>query len=185
VTQNNEILIARAPGEVHVVTTVPARRNPQLPDGRPFHQRMLDAGQQAAARALNLPAQHNAPEQGGVPDLEIIRHARIACVIPAYNEQETIADVLESLLSQTRLPDVIHVVVNNTDDDTVEIANRYVGKHRRAVKGQTYETTIHVHDMGVNPDKKVGALNFGFRLARGYDYFLGVDGDTTVDRQAV
>ncbi|GLY27376.1 glycosyltransferase family 2 protein [Kineosporia sp. NBRC 101731] len=183
-SSNNEILIAREPGEVHVVTQVPVRRNPQLPDTRPFHQRMLDAGQQAAARALHLPAQTTSPESG-TADLEIIRHARIACVIPAYNEQDSIADVLESLLSQTRLPDVIHVVVNNTDDDTVEIANRYVGRHRRTVKGQTYETTIHVHDMGVNPDKKVGALNFGFRLARGYDYLLGVDGDTTAHRQAV
>jgi hypothetical protein len=32
-----------------------------------------------------------------------------ACVIPAYNEQDTIAEVLTWLLNQTRLPDVIRV----------------------------------------------------------------------------
>jgi cellulose synthase/poly-beta-1,6-N-acetylglucosamine synthase-like glycosyltransferase len=172
----NEIVIARAPGEVHVVTNVPPRQG-----ARPLHQRMIDAGKQAAGvLALVTP-----PEQGLAPDVEIIRHARIACVIPAYNEQETIAEVLESLLAQTRLPDVIHVVVNNTDDDTVEIATRFAGLHRRVVKGQVYETVVHIHDIGVNPDKKVGALNFGYRLSRGYDYILGVDGDTTADRNAV
>jgi biofilm PGA synthesis N-glycosyltransferase PgaC len=113
------------------------------------------------------------------------RHATIAAVIPCYNEQDTIEDVLKSLLAQTRMPDVIHVVVNNTDDDTIEIANRYRGEHRRTVKGVTFYTNVQVHDMGANPDKKVGALNFGFRLARGYDYILGVDGDTTVHRQAL
>jgi cellulose synthase/poly-beta-1,6-N-acetylglucosamine synthase-like glycosyltransferase len=37
----------------------------------------------------------------------------------------------------------------------------------------------------VNPDKKVGALNYGYFLSRGYDYILGVDGDTTLARDAV
>ncbi len=39
--------------------------------------------------------------------------------------------------------------------------------------------------MGKNPDKKVGALNYGWRLSRGFDYILGVDGDTTLHRQCV
>jgi cellulose synthase/poly-beta-1,6-N-acetylglucosamine synthase-like glycosyltransferase len=44
---------------------------------------------------------------------------------------------------------------------------------------------VHVHDIGVNPDKKVGALNVGYYLSRGYDYVLGVDGDTCLDRRCV
>jgi len=168
----NEIVIARAPGEVQVITSVPVQQA-----ARALHQHLTEAGGPG----------HPAPslEFSLGTDLEVIRHARIACIIPAYNEQESIGEVLESLLSQTRLPDVIHVVVNNTDDDTVEIVNQFVGQHRRVVKGQPYETLVQVHDMGVNPDKKVGALNFGYRLARGYDYILGVDGDTTLDRRAV
>jgi cellulose synthase/poly-beta-1,6-N-acetylglucosamine synthase-like glycosyltransferase len=113
------------------------------------------------------------------------RHATIACVIPAYNEEGTIADVLTSILSQTRPPDTIHVVINNTDDDTGEIAQGFAGEHERVVKGQKYETVVHVHDIGVNPDKKVGALNFGYYVSRGHDYILGVDGDTTLDRFCV
>jgi len=113
------------------------------------------------------------------------RTATISCIIPAYNEESTIADVLTSLLAQTRLPDVIHVIVNNTDDDTLEIAQRFQGPHSRYVKGELFETVVHVHDIGDNPDKKVGALNFGYYLSRGHDYILGVDGDTTLDRRCV
>ncbi|MGX6601468.1 glycosyltransferase family 2 protein [Micromonosporaceae bacterium Da 78-11] len=113
------------------------------------------------------------------------RHATISCIIPCYNEQDTIADVLKSLLAQTRLPNVIHVIINNTDDDTPEIARSFEGSHSRTVKGEEFVTHVHVYDMGVNPDKKVGALNYGYFLSRGFDYILGVDGDTTLARDAV
>ncbi|GAB4079676.1 glycosyltransferase family 2 protein [Modestobacter muralis] len=113
------------------------------------------------------------------------RTATISCIIPAYNEEGTIAAVLTSLLAQTRLPDVIHVIINNTDDDTPEIARSFEGAHERVVKGELFRTVVHVHDIGENPDKKVGALNIGYHLSRGYDYILGVDGDTTLDRRCV
>ncbi|HEV7950793.1 MAG TPA: glycosyltransferase family 2 protein [Glaciihabitans sp.] len=109
----------------------------------------------------------------------------IGCVIPAYNEAESIAAVLESLLSQTRLPDIIHVIVNNTTDATVEIAADYAGPHIREINGAEQFTEIFVHDIGKNRDKKVGALNYGFTLVEGCDYLLGVDGDTTADPTAV
>jgi cellulose synthase/poly-beta-1,6-N-acetylglucosamine synthase-like glycosyltransferase len=125
------------------------------------------------------------PEDFADPTRDAPRTATISCIVPAYNEQETIADVLTSLLSQTRLPDVIHVIVNNTDDDTLEIAGRFAGYHERTVKGELFRTHVHVHDIGVNADKKVGALNVGYYLSRGYDYILGVDGDTTLDRRCV
>jgi len=51
---------------------------------------------------------------------------------------------------------------------------------------------VFVHDIGENPDKKVGALNYGYRLINGSsrnglnaDYLLGVDGDTTLAVDAV
>ncbi|PJJ55620.1 glycosyltransferase family 2 protein [Compostimonas suwonensis] len=109
----------------------------------------------------------------------------IGCIVPAYNEEESIAGVLESLLAQTRLPDVIHVVVNNTTDRTVAIASNYAGRHRSSHDGGLQATEIFVHDIGENPDKKVGALNYGFELVRGCDYLLGVDGDTTARPDAV
>jgi biofilm PGA synthesis N-glycosyltransferase PgaC len=109
----------------------------------------------------------------------------IGCVIPAYNEAESIAAVLDSLLAQTRLPDIIHVIVNNTTDDTVKIASGYAGPHVRDINGREQFTEIYVHDIGKNRDKKVGALNYGFTLTEGCDYLLGVDGDTTADPTAV
>lgn len=109
----------------------------------------------------------------------------VGCIIPAYNEAETIAGVLDSLLQQTRLPDVIHLIVNNTSDDSVEIASHYAGPHTRVTPLGEQSTIIYVHDIGKNPDKKVGALNYGYSLVEHMDYLLGVDGDTTPEPDAV
>lgn len=142
---------------------------------------LLARGQQDARGIGSLvPAQFD-----GRRSSEERRHATISCIIPAYNEEDTIADVLMSLLAQTRLPDAIHVIVNNTDDDTAEIARRFEGEHHRTVRGEQFRTVVYVHDIGSNPDKKVGALNVGFYVSRGSDYILGVDGDTTLERHCV
>ena len=120
----------------------------------------------------------------------------MAAIIPAYNEVESIEAVLRSLLKQTRLPDQIHVIVNNTVDDTFELAAKFAGPRtaKRKLKGETVKQTteVFVHDIGENPDKKVGALNYGYRLINGSsrnglnaDYLLGVDGDTTLAVDAV
>jgi biofilm PGA synthesis N-glycosyltransferase PgaC len=109
----------------------------------------------------------------------------IGCVIPAYNEEESIAAVLESLLAQSRIPDVIHVIANNTSDRTIEIASAYAGPHTRVVDGEEQFTEVYVHDIGTNKDKKVGALNYGYTLVEACDYLLGVDGDTTAEVDAV
>ncbi|TQK18497.1 cellulose synthase/poly-beta-1,6-N-acetylglucosamine synthase-like glycosyltransferase [Microbacterium sp. SLBN-154] len=109
----------------------------------------------------------------------------IGCVIPAYNEEESIAGVIESLLAQTRVPDVIHVVVNNSSDATVKVASEFAGPHQITNDLGEQFTEVFVHDIGKNPDKKVGALNYGYSLVEGYDYLLGVDGDTMADSKAV
>jgi biofilm PGA synthesis N-glycosyltransferase PgaC len=114
----------------------------------------------------------------------------IGAVIPAYNEAESIEDVLRSLLAQTRLPDTIHVIVNNTKDDTFELAATFAGPHKgprqpKGANGKRQRTEVFVHDIGENPDKKVGALNYGFSLLPDADYLLGVDGDTTLAVDAV
>ncbi len=110
----------------------------------------------------------------------------IGCVIPAYNEAETIEEVLRSLLKQSRLPDEIHVIINNTSDESFEIASKFAGPHSKGKKkGKIQTTEVYVHDIGENKDKKVGALNYGFDLIPHADYLLGVDGDTTLARDCV
>lgn len=114
-----------------------------------------------------------------------MHRSTIGCVIPAYNEEESIADVLKSLLAQTRVPDVIHVVVNNCTDGTVGIASEFAGPHTIMTSLGEQFTEVFVHDIGKNPDKKVGALNYGYALVEGYDFLLGVDGDTIAEERAV
>lgn len=114
-----------------------------------------------------------------------VHRSTIGCIIPAYNEEESIAAVIEGLLAQSRVPDVIHVIANNTSDNTVKIAAEYAGPHEVTTELGTQFTEVFVHDIGKNPDKKVGALNYGYSLVEGYDYLLGVDGDTIAEDRAV
>ena len=131
------------------------------------------------------------PSHGFADDFEAVlddgpvHRSTIGCVIPAYNEEASIAQVIEGLLAQTRVPDVIHVVVNNTSDATVRIASEFAGPHELVTELGEQFTEVFVHDIGKNPDKKVGALNYGYALVEGYDYLLGVDGDTVADPRAV
>ncbi|PTT15842.1 glycosyltransferase family 2 protein [Microbacterium sp. HMWF026] len=147
------------------------------PDAREFslHSRELAAAEEHGF----------ADDFAAVLENTSVHRSTIGCVIPAYNEEESIADVIEALLSQTRVPDVIHVVVNNTSDATVKIASEYSGPHEIHTELGEQFTEVFVHDIGKNPDKKVGALNYGYSLVEGYDYLLGVDGDTIADSKAV
>ena len=113
------------------------------------------------------------------------RRALIGCVIPAYNEEDSIRQVLDSLLAQTLLPDEIHVVVNNSTDATVAKCRPYLGTHEREFRGETVTCAIYVHDIGKNAAKKVGALNYGYKMVEAFDYFVGVDGDTIAPPETI
>ena len=110
---------------------------------------------------------------------------RVGCVVPAYNEEASIEAVLQALLNQTRIPDVIHVIINNTTDDTFWVARELAGRHERNCRDEKMVCDIRVHDVGRLPERKVGALNIGFKLVEDCDYLLGVDGDTVLARDAV
>lgn len=53
----------------------------------------------------------------------------VAIIIPAYNEEETIARCLESCIAQTSKADEIIVVNNNSVDDTVKIVKKIQKDH--------------------------------------------------------
>ncbi|WP_295783913.1 glycosyltransferase family 2 protein [uncultured Microbacterium sp.] len=155
-----------------------------MTDARSFTPNARDFTMQS--RELAAAEEHGfADDFAAVLENTSVHRSTIGCVIPAYNEEESIADVIEALLSQTRVPDVIHVVVNNTSDATVKIASEYSGPHEIHTELGEQFTEVFVHDIGKNPDKKVGALNYGYSLVEGYDYLLGVDGDTIADSKAV
>ncbi|MFJ4159033.1 glycosyltransferase [Microbacterium testaceum] len=155
-----------------------------MTDARSFtpHTRDFDMHQSALEAAGE---QGFADDFAAVLENTSVHRSTIGCIIPAYNEEESIADVIEALLAQTRVPDVIHVVVNNTSDATVKIASEFSGPHELHTELGEQFTEVFVHDIGKNPDKKVGALNYGYSLVEGYDYLLGVDGDTIADSKAV
>lgn len=60
-----------------------------------------------------------------VADSNIYMRTRIACVIPAFNREDTIGEALESVLNQTRKPDEIIVVDDGSTDATVTICQQY------------------------------------------------------------
>ena len=55
----------------------------------------------------------------------VVPDDKVVVVIPAYNEEESIGGVLSSLMSQTRMPDEIHVIANGCTDDTADRARRF------------------------------------------------------------
>lgn len=122
-----------------------------------------------------------------VIDAVVVPTEKVVVIIPAYNEEGTIGGVLESLLAQSRIPDEVHVIINNTSDDTVYESSKFEGTHRMRKKIGLVQCKVVVHDIGHNAEKKVGALNYGYHLAKesGADFIIGVDGDTTLDKKCI
>lgn len=95
---------------------------------------------------------------------------RVIVLIPARNESEGITETVTALSSQTRPPDEILVVSDNSTDDTVDLARR---------------TGAHVTETIENRHKKAGALNQALsgvlpRL-QDDDFVLVQDADSVLD----
>lgn len=95
----------------------------------------------------------------------------IVALVPAHNEQESIAATIEALLSQTRLPDVIAVLPNGCTDETASIARRY---------------PVTVLELPKLDHKKSEALNIGWaKYGREADVVICLDADTVLPPNAV
>jgi cellulose synthase/poly-beta-1,6-N-acetylglucosamine synthase-like glycosyltransferase len=91
---------------------------------------------------------------------------RVLVLIPAHNEEQQIAETIDSVQAQTREADRIVVIADNCTDRTVELARS---------KG------IDVFETAGNGARKAGALNQGYaQFAAGFDYVLEMDADTTL-----
>jgi biofilm PGA synthesis N-glycosyltransferase PgaC len=105
----------------------------------------------------------------------------ITVVVPARDEGAALAGTLRSLVHQTLPPDRIVVVVNNSTDNTREIARSY------AFTPGAIPTDV-LEMPGLNRYRKAGALNYGIRhilqdglLAADTPFLLVMDGDTELD----
>jgi cellulose synthase/poly-beta-1,6-N-acetylglucosamine synthase-like glycosyltransferase len=88
-------------------------------------------------------------------------------IVPAHNEEDVIAECIESLLHQTRRADAIVIAADNCTDNTVAVARRY--------RGVTVVETVDNHD------RKAGALGQAWlRYAERYEYVVGVDADSVL-----
>lgn len=70
-------------------------------------------------------------------------------VIPTHNEEENLSLCLDSFVSQTRPPDELIIVDDNSTDSTYEIARAYSEKHDWIHLVQNHSSELHV------PGKKV------------------------------
>jgi len=87
---------------------------------------------------------------------------RVSLIIPAYNEEDSIGNLLKSLMKQTYKPHEIIVVDDGSTDNTVMVARRFPVK---IIRGQ---------HKGCGPAK-----NLGWKKARG-DVIIFLDADMVV-----
>jgi len=97
---------------------------------------------------------------------------RITVLIAAHNEEDCIEMALDSVLEQTRPPDLILVAADNCTDRTVELARSRPG--------------VVVFETENNSDRKCGALNQGWERSHWYtDFYIFIDADTVLPQNSV
>ena len=94
---------------------------------------------------------------------------RVLAIVPAHNEEESIADTIKSLQAQTWPVDEIVVVVNNSTDRTAQISR---------------DLGVWVDDLGQISGRKAAALNQALNeylpLLDDDDLVLSMDADTVL-----
>lgn len=96
---------------------------------------------------------------------------RIVALIPAFNEEDSIAATIEAILAQGRVPDRVVVIPNGCTDRTAEIARCY---------------PVTVLELPSLRHKKSEALNRAWaQYARDADVVVCLDADTVLPPNAV
>src|SRR3954452_5344259 len=95
----------------------------------------------------------------------------IVALIPAYNEEGSIAATIDAILAQERVPDRVVVIPNGCSDRTAEIARSY---------------PVTVMELPRLEHKKSEALNGAWNeFGRNADMIVCLDADTVLPRNAV
>lgn len=98
---------------------------------------------------------------------------KVVALVPAHNEQASIAATIQALLAQSRVPDRIIVLSDNSTDNTLKAAQRFPWP----------VTAIATQD---NKHKKSGALNYGWRTyCQDADVVICLDADTVLPPNAI
>jgi len=96
---------------------------------------------------------------------------KIVALIPAHNEEDSIADTIEALLAQDRPADQVVVIPNGCTDATAEVARRY---------------QVTVYELPSLPHRKSQALNMAWmKYATRSDLVVCLDADTVLPPNAV
>ncbi len=93
----------------------------------------------------------------------------LTVIVPAYNEEKTILDTLESIQKQTVRPKEIIVVDDRSTDHTAEIARK---------------TGVTVLETLTNTGSKAGAQNYALKQVK-TKFVMALDADTTMEKHAV
>lgn len=88
----------------------------------------------------------------------------VLIIIPAYNEENTIGDLLETL-KQPEIAEIADVLVMND-------ASR--DKTAKVVRSHGYEVVTHVFNLGYGSGLQVG---YKYAVRRGYQYVIQMDAD--------
>jgi glycosyltransferase involved in cell wall biosynthesis len=98
---------------------------------------------------------------------------RFYIIIPVHNEEAYIAETLQSLVSQTHLPDRILLVNDSSTDRTQEIIDTFSKKHHYITS--IFKESEKVHSPG---EKIIQAFNKGLeQLDSDFDVICKFDGD--------
>lgn len=111
---------------------------------------------------------------------EVVNHAKVAVVITLYNEDPAaFGQCLDSLLAQTRLPDVVTVV----DDCSPDTRGKEMA-HARAREFLERDIDFHVIEFAENLGKRDG-LAAGYSRTPDAFVYMCLDSDTLLERTAM
>lgn len=94
----------------------------------------------------------------------------LSVIIPSFNQQEYLPDAIESVLSNTRLPDEIIIVDDGSTDHSLDIAKTYQSSRTRV---------IHQINKGLASARNTGIMNATS------DYILPLDADDLINENCI
>lgn len=98
---------------------------------------------------------------------------KLYTILPAYNEEQFLSQTLDSILNQTKVPDKIVIVDDNSTDKTSEIAKKYAEKYPFIKYYRHTSEALHLPG-----SKVIRAFQYGLsKVDDSYDLIGKIDAD--------